>query len=674
MSLRTDNELDSAACSRVFADHGIKPEFTAAKSPASNAKIERFWGTIASMTTRMLADPELPHLYWDAAVTHAVRLHNALGRKGNNDNYRTPHQNAFGGRKANMTCAHVFGSLAAVHVPKLARDHKFSDRCTWGIWIGFAPNHSTKDGKPDPGRDYDPEHAYAPVAERATIKTQCAIAAAEGMLIGTLDIGQAYINAHNDRRHIFMRCPAGYGRLGNDGKPQMLHLLRSNYGMVQSGGNFYRHLRETLVKNCGFVVSKNDPCLLTYNRGTTRIILSLYVDDILYAVDSEQTRDRLVRTLQREYKGFGSTAGVKHTPCRPGQPATMLGIRVHDRRSDTGAREIFLEMSDVITELLNDYNLHNANDAKSPMSHDCMTDLGATGDHDRAPVAKHDVRGLLGRLLWISVCCRPDIAWAVNYCARYAHDPGKLTWTALSRIARYLKHTRGHGLRYRSGTSPHVNLEVHVDADHAECPTTRRSTPGAVYTVNGVAVYWRSRRQSKAVRSSTEAEMLAVAGVCTDIAYSRRILADMQQAPAGPTTVYCDNAGAARNTKYPTNRRTKHMNLHYAVARDHVTDGTTSFKDIDTADNPADQLTKPLGPTKAQQHRETIGVRAPRPDIPIIARIRTILRRLNSAPRSRHNEYSISANGAIPIDDSRPHADGSSSGSGPAFGTRDRCI
>ena len=159
-------------------------------------------------------------------------------------------------------------------------------------------------------------------------------------------------------------------------------------------------------------------------------------------------------------------------------------MRVHDQGSGA-QRTIHIEMSDVVVKLLQDFGLHRANDSKTPYSADAITHLGAASDEDRANVAKHDVRGLLGRLLWISVCARPDIAWAVNYVARYAHDPGMLAWTSLCRIARYLKGTKGHGLAYTAGNDAQqrVQFAVHVDADHAGCPDTRRSTSGAIYAV-----------------------------------------------------------------------------------------------------------------------------------------------------------------------------------------------
>ena len=122
--------------------------------------------------------------------------------------------------------------------------------------------------------------------------------------------------------------------------------------------------------------------------------------------------------------------------------------------------------------------------------------------------------------------------------------------------------------------------------------------------------------------------MIAVADVCTDIAYYRQILYDLGHKQAKPTPTFCDNAGAVRNANYPTNKRTKHMDLRYAVARGHVSSGTAELEDVATQSNPADQLTKALGPTKGQTLRETVGIRPPHRAIPAVTATMQVRQRI----------------------------------------------
>ena len=112
---------------------------------------------------------------------------------------------------------------------------------------------------------------------------------------------------------------------------------------------------------------------------------------------------------------------------------------------------------------------------------------------------------------------------------------------------------------------------------------------------------------------------IAIADCCTDIQYFRDVLKELGAPQHEPTPVHCDNAGAVRNSRYPTNKRTKHRNLQFSIVRDHVNAGQASLHDQDTVDNPADMHTKAVGPTKIAKHRRAIGVHEPNPSIPIVA-------------------------------------------------------
>ena len=202
---------------------------------------------------------------------------------------------------------------------------------------------------------------------------------------------------------------------------------------------------------------------------------------------------------------------------------------------------------------------------------------------------------------------------------------------------RYLKGTKGHGLAYTAqGVQQRVQLAVHVDADHAGCPDTLRSTSGAIYSVNGVAIHWRSRRQGIAVRSSTEAEMLAVADAAADVSYFRDLLRELHHPQQSPTPVHCDNAGTVRNSMLPTNKRTRHLNVPFAVVRDQQQQGTISLRDVHTGQNPADMSTKPLGPTKLERHRTAAGVMPPRPHMTIVAALAAWKRQKSKARCPSH--------------------------------------
>ena len=52
----------------------------------------------------------------------------------------------------------------------------------------------------------------------------------------------------------------------------------------------------------------------------------------------------------------------------------------------------------------------------------------------------------VGSVIYTMVCCRSDIAYAMNTVSRYMANPGKEHWKALKWILRYLHGTRDYGL------------------------------------------------------------------------------------------------------------------------------------------------------------------------------------------------------------------------------------
>ena len=78
-----------------------------------------------------------------------------------------------------------------------------------------------------------------------------------------------------------------------------------------------------------------------------------------------------------------------------------------------------------------------------------------------------------------------------------------------------------------------------------------------------------------------------------------------------PPKIHCklfeDNSGAIEIANVPKMRpRTKHINVKYHHFRDYVENEDISINKIDTADQPADFLTKPVNEPTLVKHRYTV--------------------------------------------------------------------
>nr|GEV98062.1 retrovirus-related Pol polyprotein from transposon TNT 1-94 [Tanacetum cinerariifolium] len=83
---------------------------------------------------------------------------------------------------------------------------------------------------------------------------------------------------------------------------------------------------------------------------------------------------------------------------------------------------------------------------------------------------------------------RPDLVFAICMCARYQSKPTKKHLEALKRVFWYLKGTINWSLWYSKHTA--MALTAYVDADHAGCQDTRRSTFRSAQFLGDKLILW----------------------------------------------------------------------------------------------------------------------------------------------------------------------------------------
>ena len=108
--------------------------------------------------------------------------------------------------------------------------------------------------------------------------------------------------------------------------------------------------------------------------------------------------------------------------------------------------------------------------------------------------------------MYLSVCTRPDITFAVNYAAKFQIKPELTHITLVKGIFRYLRGTTNLGLRYfKRAISP---MFCAVDASHKSEPDQKSRTGLALFR-GGAAFLWKSSVQTATATSSTDAEYRA---------------------------------------------------------------------------------------------------------------------------------------------------------------------
>ncbi|KAH9733971.1 hypothetical protein KPL71_017220 [Citrus sinensis] len=126
---------------------------------------------------------------------------------------------------------------------------------------------------------------------------------------------------------------------------------------------------------------------------------------------------------------------------------------------------------------------------------------------ERDYMARVPYASVVGSLMYVMVCTRPDISQAVSMVSRYMHNPGKNQWLTVKWILRYLYGTVDVGLLFKKDCGQ--QCVGYCDSDFARDLDKRRSTTGYVFTLGGGPISWRSILQSTIALSTTEAEYMA---------------------------------------------------------------------------------------------------------------------------------------------------------------------
>ena len=74
----------------------------------------------------------------------------------------------------------------------------------------------------------------------------------------------------------------------------------------------------------------------------------------------------------------------------------------------------------------------------------------------------------VGSLMYLMICTRPDIAFAVSFLSRFSSNPGIKHWQAVKQVFKYLNGTRNYGITLGGQIDERLPILLgYVDADFA---------------------------------------------------------------------------------------------------------------------------------------------------------------------------------------------------------------
>ncbi|CAI7832971.1 unnamed protein product, partial [Closterium sp. NIES-53] len=309
---------------------------------------------------------------------------------------------------------------------------------------------------------------------------------------------------------------------------------------------FEIYTRMTLAA-LGFVPSTADPSLFLRTDTTLPLFYVLvYVDDLVFATADTEALAHVKSELQK-----------RHTCTDLGELTSYLGLRI---TRDRAQRTITLTQSHMVQPVLQRFGFTYSSPQSTPLP---------TGHSLSAPPSDESIEPsgpypeLVGCLMYLMTCTRPDLAYPLSLLARYV-APG---W--------------------------HRKL----------------SSKGYTFKLGSGSVSWRSTRSSSVFSSSCEAEIYAGAMAAQELCWLTYLLTDLGEAPCSPPVLYVDNkAMLALCQEHILEHRTKHIALRYFLARELQQHGQLCLAYVASQANTTDVFTKALQPCDHQRLCTMLGL------------------------------------------------------------------
>jgi len=422
----------------------------------------------------------------------------------------------------------------------------------------------------------------SPTPTSGSIRWLFILASKFGWNMWQLDLTNAYLNSkiHCEK---YVAVPKG---INYDPTKYMCRLKKALYGLDIAPKCFNIEI-DSFLKSQGFEQNKREPCIYTKMNETLITIILVFVDDfILTGNDTISITDFLDKfTKKYEVKNLGF-------------PSTFVGIEIV-KRNDA----IFLHQKSYAESIVRQF--YTLDETKLQISKWSTTPMPPISDHKRMAVLPENTfpyRQVLGALIYLANYTRPDLSFPVNYLARFQTVSTSLHWTLLQRILYYVSKTSELGISCPKNDQEFLPNErnmpdlfdVYVDADHAG-DTTRKSTTGFIVRLFQTPVMWCSRLQPTIAEGTTEAEYIALNEAAHAALFFTRLTNETLKINSHPVTFYEDNyAALCQATTKVSKGKLKHVELRYFKIQEYVENGFITIEQVQTDEQLADLLTKPL--------------------------------------------------------------------------------
>ncbi|KAM1706709.1 hypothetical protein ACFX2K_028825 [Malus domestica] len=241
-----------------------------------------------------------------------------------------------------------------------------------------------------------------------------------------LDVKTAFLNGVLNKE-VYVDQPSSFVIQGKEDK--VYRLRKALYGLKEAPRAWYEEINSYFAK-AGFHRSPSEATLYIKTSHSGILIMSLYVDDIIYTGSSKEMMAEFKSEMMRQYEM--TDLGLLHH---------FLGLGV--LQTDN---YIFLHQKKYAKTLLEKFGLRDCKPVATPLA--MNENLSKVNGSDLADETLY--RQMVGSLLYLTAT-RPDIMFAASLLARFMHNPTKKHMGTTKRVLRYIQGTVNYGVVYEKG-------------------------------------------------------------------------------------------------------------------------------------------------------------------------------------------------------------------------------
>jgi histone deacetylase 1/2 len=413
---------------------------------------------------------------------------------------------------------------------------------------------------------------WAPTAKQTTARCILHLAASRDLEVHAMDVDQAFLQGDLDET-IYMEPAPGFSGSVKAGNVWLLK--KPLYGLKQAPRQWHAKLKGVLT-GMGLKCSSHDPSLFIGLSSSNTWIL-VYVDDLLLMAEDTATLQSLKEQLKQKF------------PLKDlGPISNYLGMEIS---RDRDKRELYMQQATYIENLQKRFADFPLSFYSTPLE----TNHGLTiaSADEEAVTGQERYPELVGCLMYLMVCTRPDLAHSLSVLGRFVGQGrhGSKHWKAALRVLGYVVRTKD--LKLTLGGISEI-LEGFTDASWADHQDDRKSSQGYCFTLGSGMISWKATRSPAVALSSCEAELYGGTSAAQELLWIKRLLHELNCSTKKPV-LWCDNKSTVAQTKDPVfSARSKHIEARYFFIRELTQGGEMRTEHIAGEENPADIFTKAL--------------------------------------------------------------------------------